>query len=72
MTLYTLPVTPTDGVKIMTNKLSRKALRQVQNYYSGRPAADKFEEMFPGKDRYERAAKLFHHALRQTAGVMKP
>ncbi|MEM8167816.1 hypothetical protein Q4R38_17675 [Morganella morganii] len=56
----------------MTNKLSRKALRQVQNYYSGRPAADKFEEMFPGKDRYERAAKLFHHALRQTAGVMKP
>lgn len=56
----------------MTNKLSRKALRQVQNYYSGRPAAEKFEVLFPREKRNERAAELFHHALRQTAGVLKP
>lgn len=56
----------------MTNKLSRKELRQVQNYYSGRPAADKFEEMFPREKRNERAVKLFHCALRQAAGVLKP
>ncbi|HEI8951206.1 TPA: hypothetical protein SLH21_003047 [Morganella morganii] len=56
----------------MTNELSRKELRQVQNYYHRRPAAEKFEALFPREKRNERAVKLFHRALRQTAGVLKP